>query len=121
MKPERDILQVLKTELEFLEKGGYRDPDLWRPMMIFEDSPICIHPDRSEQLNGCSQCPLMIFVPEARRNASVPCRHIPLTPEGFTLEGLYRWATQNEIEDALRQWLKSKIEQIEAERRVPAA
>lgn len=121
MNRERDILQVLKTELEFLERGGYRDPDLWRPMMIFEDSPTCIHPDRAEQVNGCAHCPLMAFVPEARRNTPVPCRHIPLTSEGFTLDGLYRWGTQNEIEDALRQWLNSKIQQIQAERRASAA
>ena len=40
-KDERDLLDVLKFELEFLEKGGYgRSPrEAWRPQFIFEDSP----------------------------------------------------------------------------------
>ena len=39
-KDERDLLDVLKFELQFLEDGGYgrsaRTP--WRPQYIFEDS-----------------------------------------------------------------------------------
>ena len=38
---DRDLLDVLKFELNFLEKGGYgsspREP--WRAPRIFEDSP----------------------------------------------------------------------------------
>lgn len=43
-KDERDLLDVLKFELEFLEKGGYgRSPrQAWRPQFIFEDSPTCM-------------------------------------------------------------------------------
>jgi hypothetical protein len=42
-KDERDLLDVLKFELSFLEKGGYgRSPrEAWRPVYIFEDSPTC--------------------------------------------------------------------------------
>jgi len=39
-KDERDLLEVLKFELKFLEQGGYgRSPRTpWRPQYIFEDS-----------------------------------------------------------------------------------
>jgi len=39
-KDERDLLEVLKFELTFLEQGGYgRSPRTpWRPQYIFEDS-----------------------------------------------------------------------------------
>jgi hypothetical protein len=40
-KDERDLLEVLKSELEFVEQRGYqRSPETaWRPKYIFEDSP----------------------------------------------------------------------------------
>ena len=47
---DRDLLTVLKAELEFLEKGGYRHSPhaRWRPQFIFEDSPTCMNYRRSE-------------------------------------------------------------------------
>jgi hypothetical protein len=40
---DRDILEILKFELSFLEDGGYgRSPQApWRAPAIFADSPIC--------------------------------------------------------------------------------
>ena len=40
---DRDILDILKFELSFLEDGGYgRSPHApWRAPAVFEDSPIC--------------------------------------------------------------------------------
>jgi hypothetical protein len=44
-KDERDLLDVLRFELEFLEPGGYgRSPRTpWRPQYIFEDSLTCMN------------------------------------------------------------------------------
>ena len=44
---DRDVLEALKFELQFLEKGGYgRSPrDPWRAQLIFEDSPTCMNYD----------------------------------------------------------------------------
>jgi hypothetical protein len=41
----RDLLTVLRSELEFLEKGGYRTPARadWRPHFIFQDSATCLN------------------------------------------------------------------------------
>lgn len=113
---EAHILDVLKKELAFLEAGGYRDPERWRPSFIFEDSPTCIQPDRSKP-HPCQQCPLMLFVPKGRKDTPVPCRHIPLNDEGFTLDNMYRWNTNEEIEMTLRDWLKKTIAKLEAAER----
>ena len=44
---QRDLLTVLKQELEFLEQGGYRrcSEKNGRPLFIFEDSPTCMNYD----------------------------------------------------------------------------
>ena len=106
---KRDLIEVLETELRFLNEGGYRDPERWRPQFIFLDSPTCIHPAGSGRPDSCKDCPIIGFVPKARRSAPVPCHHIPLTKEGFTVDSLFRWGTQEELENAVRGWLVEKI------------
>jgi hypothetical protein len=115
---DRDILEVLKFELDFLKKGGYgRSPrEPWRAQLVFEDSPTCMNYDNRENKRPCQECVLMQFVPAESRNESVPCRHILLTPDGQTLTDLYRGGTQQEIEDALGDWLRKTIARIEAAR-----
>jgi len=110
---EAHILDVLKKELSFLEHGGYRDPDRWSPALIFEDSPTCIHPDRSLP-QPCEQCPLMLFVPEGRWRAPVPCRYIPLHNEGYTLENMYRMNSNEEIQATVKAWLRKTIARLES-------
>ncbi len=114
---DRDILDVLKFELEFLEQGGYgRTPrEAWRPRLIFEDSPSCLN-FNSRMKEPCSECALMKLVPSDAHKEQNPCEHIPLTPHGDTLESLYRTGTQQEIEETLGKWLRTTIQQIEAER-----
>jgi hypothetical protein len=112
---KRDLLEVLKSELEFLEKGGYRGPS-WRPQFIFEDSPSCLNYKDPQRTKPCSECVLMQLVPPDRRKEKVPCRYIPLDELGTTVESLYRTATQEELETALRNWLKARIEILERQR-----
>jgi hypothetical protein len=114
---ERNILDLLKSELNFLKKGGYgRSPrEPWRAQLIFEDSPSCMNYDSKENPSPCVECALMRFVPPEKRGEKVPCRHIPLTRDGETLQDLYRGATQLELEDALADWLRRNIERLEAE------
>lgn len=111
--PETYTLDVLKRELAFLEAGGYEDPDLWIPALIFEDSPTCIHPDRSLP-HSCARCPLMMFVPEGRKETPVPCRHIPLNSEGYTLDSMYHWNSGAEIRAIVTGWLRKTIAKLEA-------
>jgi hypothetical protein len=114
---KRNLLEVLKFELEFLEQGGYgRLPrEAWRPRFIFEDSPTCMN-FNSKDKEPCSECLLMQFVPEEARKEQIPCIHIPLSLSGDTLESLYRTGTQQEIESTLGTWLRTTIHRLEAEK-----
>jgi hypothetical protein len=114
---DRSALQVLKSELAFLEKGGYRKVPRhpWRPNFVFQDSPTCINfQDRGNPL-PCTECLLIQFVPQDRVETRFPCRHIHLTPGGDTVSSLYEWGTEEELESALKAWLKKTIEQLESE------
>jgi hypothetical protein len=118
-KDERDILDVLKSELDFLQKGGYRrsSRDPWRPLFIFEDSPTCMNHTSQGPPEPCSKCVLIHLVPAKFREAKIPCQHIPFNAYGETLESLYRCANQQEIEEVLGNWLRATIYRLEDERR----
>lgn len=110
MKMENTV-EVLKKELQFVQKGGYRTPLVWRAPLVFEDSPTC-------PKGGCSACPgtncvLMRFVPKECCYEAIPCRHIPLNDSGETVDSLYRTGTNEEIEQALRNWLLETIRELE--------
>jgi hypothetical protein len=117
-KDERDLLEVLKFELNFLEKGGYgRSPrEPWRPAFIFEDSPTCMNYDCKTNPAPCSDCVLMQLVPPEFRDGKIPCRQIPLNAAGETLDSLYRWGDEHEIEESLRNWLVTTIAQLEVQK-----
>jgi hypothetical protein len=117
-KDERDLLDVLKSELEFLEHHGYRrSPETaWRQKYIFEDSPSCINYDSAENPRPCTDCALIHLVPPALRSAKSPCRHIPFNESGETLDSLYRYGSQSEIENAVGTWLRAAITRFEEER-----
>ena len=113
----REILEALRFELSFLEDGGYgRSPHTpWRPPSIFEDSPICLNFSDATKPHPCNRCLLEKFVPEGHRTEDVPCRFIPITPEGQTVDDFYRTATQVEMEEALAKWLRAQIQKLEGE------
>jgi hypothetical protein len=115
---KRDILDILKFELSFLQDGGYgRSPRMpWRAPAIFEDSPICPNFCDPARPHACESCLLEQFVPADRKQDSVPCRFIELTKEGQTVEDFYRTGSQIEMEEALARWLRAQIERIEKER-----
>jgi hypothetical protein len=57
---EREMLELLKFELKFLEGGGYgRSPRTpWRAPRIFEDSPSCLNfndPSRPPSDSWCKR------------------------------------------------------------------
>ena len=79
--------------------------------LYFEDSAICC---RSPFYSCAStRCLLMKFVPEQFRCADAPCRHIPLTENGETLDFLYRTHTTEDIDFAVRLWFSSTFETLE--------
>lgn len=115
---KRDILEVLKFELNFLEQGGYgrsvRTP--WKPTSIFQDSLSCINFNDPTRPHPCSECLLSDFVPGESQCEEVPCHHIPLNPAGETVDSLERQGTQLELEENVRDWLRATIQRIEQER-----
>ncbi|HMD31368.1 MAG TPA: hypothetical protein VKG84_05635 [Candidatus Acidoferrales bacterium] len=120
-KDERDLVDVLKFELEFLEKGGYgashREPR--KVGFFFEDSPACMNYDSKENPDPCGACVLMRLVPPDQRQQTIPCRHIPLNVAGETLASLYRHAEQRDLEDVYGKWLRTTIAILEEERLRP--
>lgn len=114
---DRDLLEVLKFELQFLRDGGYgRSPRTpWKPQLIFEDSPTCMN---FNSIGPCKDCVLIGLVPQEFRGAQIPCHYIPFDESGATLDSLYRTADQQRIEDTVEHWLDATIKRLEAERAV---
>ncbi len=108
-------LDKLKAQLDFIEKGGYRQPGHtpWRPPAIFLDSPTCLDFAIRHKGRPCNQCVLMRFVPNERRKEGVPCHHIPLTEAGDTVKAAEAWADEEELEDLVKAWLRRTIAQLE--------
>jgi len=118
MADDRDVLEVLKFELAFLEQGGYgrsvRTP--WKPTSVFQDSISCLNFGEAEKVHPCSECLLIDFVPPQEREAEVPCHHIRLNNKGETVDSVNRYDNQQELEEKVKQWLRESIRRIEAQR-----
>jgi hypothetical protein len=108
----RNLLQVLKAELDFLQADGYEKAakTSWRPPFIFEDSPSCLNFNAPMRRHSCLACSLIELVPVNCKGRQMPCRYIPLNAEGETLDSLYRTATAEEIETTVAKWLKAQIQ-----------
>jgi len=119
-RDERDLLELLKAELDFLEKGGYgrsvRTP--WKEKSPFRDSLTCVNYALPEKAHPCGECHLIDFVPDERRDDEVPCHAIPLNAAGQTVEDLE--GDQSKMEEALKQWMRRRIAELEAAREAGA-
>src|SRR2546423_5708155 len=115
---ERDILETLKAELDFIEQGGYgrsvRTP--WKPTSVFQDSLSCLNFGYPYRAHPCHECLLNDFVPTDAQTEVVPCHHIPLNEAGATIEELEAADNQAKLEEAVKRWLREKISELEAER-----
>src|SRR5260370_14271468 len=87
-KDERDLLEVLKSELEFLGHHGYRrSPETaWRPKAIFEDSPSCINFHSPGNPLPFTDFALIYLYPPVHRTPKYTCIHIPLHPSDDSLD-----------------------------------
>jgi hypothetical protein len=115
---DRDILELLKDELEFIEKGGYgrsvRTP--WQEKSTFQDSLSCLNYGYPYRAHPCSECHLIDFVSPENRTQSVPCHFIPLNTDGDTIEELEQQENQAKLERKVSDWLRARIKEIEEER-----
>ena len=117
-KDNRDILELLQDELEFIEKGGYgrsvRTP--WKPKSIFQESLTCLNFADPSRSHPCDQCHLIDFVSPELRAVEVPCHRIPLNDAGETIEDLDLTDNQARSEEAIKAWLRRQIKRIQQER-----
>ena len=113
-KDDRDILELLKAELDFIEKGGYgrsvRTP--WKATSPFRESLTCVNYALPEKAHPCAECHLIDFVPADKRSAELPCHAIPLNAAGDTVESLE--LNQVKLEESLKEWMRGKIREIES-------
>jgi hypothetical protein len=115
---DRDILELLKDELDFIEQGGYgrsvRTP--WKPQSTFQDSLTCINYGYPYRAHPCNECHLLDFVSPEHHTEEVPCHFIPLNEAGETIEDFEAQDNQAKLERNVRDWLRARIKQIEEER-----
>lgn len=117
-KDDRDILEILQEELDFIEKGGYgrsvRTP--WLQKSIFQDSLSCLNYGYPYRAHPCNECSLIDLVAPENQTAPTPCHCILLDEAGTTIEGLEGADNQPKLEKALKRWLRTKIAEIELQR-----
>jgi hypothetical protein len=115
---QRDLLEALKSEFDFLQNGSYARMAkyLWRPRFLLEDSPSCPNYCAPKRDVPCNECALMTLVPPPCQKKKIPCRFIPLDSQGQTLDSLYRTANDAETEEVFRNWLRSTIETMQKNR-----
>ena len=117
-KDDRDILELLKEELAFVEQGGYgrsvRTP--WLPKSAFQDSLTCINFGDPDRAHPCNDCHLIDFVANEQRSQEVPCHLIALNEDGETIEDLEAQDNQAKLETTLKQWMRVNITQIQDRR-----
>jgi hypothetical protein len=117
-KDERDILEILKDELNFIEKGGYgRFVRMsWQPKLTFQDSLTCINYADPNHTHPCNECHLLDFVSPEHQGKEVPCHFIPLNDAGETIEALEFDDNQAKLERRVKDWLRARIREIEEQR-----
>ncbi len=112
----RDLLQLLRYELNFLEQGGYNRSSRQGAVSPFQDNLTCLNYGDPLRAHTCRECCLYDFVPEASRTEDVPCHFIPLDEAGHTVSGLLKRSSKKELQTALMGWLKTTIAKLERER-----
>jgi hypothetical protein len=119
---DRDMLEVLKEELDFIDKGGYgrsvRTP--WKPKSAFQDSLTCLNYGYPYRAHPCNECHLLDFVSPEHQGAEVPCHFIPLNAAGETIEDLEDGDNEAKLERKVRDWLRARISDIEEKRSTQA-
>lgn len=113
-----DILEILKSELEYIEKNGYGtagERKVETLSTMFADSPTCLNYGYPYRTHPCGECPLMEFVPEDDRVSAMPCHHIPLDSSGTTVETMEERENPAGMQEAVKTWLQQTIRQMESQ------
>jgi hypothetical protein len=112
---DRDILELLRSELDFIESGGYgrsvRTP--WLSKSTFQGSLSCINYGYPYRAHPCNECHLLDFVSPEHQGEEVPCHFIPLNEDGETIEDMELRDNQSQLEREVAGWLRARIREIE--------
>ena len=121
-KDDRDILELLKDELEYIDKGGYgrsvRTP--WKPTSVFRDSLTCLNWGYPNRVHPCNECHLLDFVSPEHHASEVPCHHIALNEALETINGLEAEDNEARLEREVGDWVRARIKEVEEERAILA-
>ncbi len=112
----RNVLQVLRYELNFVEQGGYGRDSRQGPISPFQDTLSCLNFGDPLRSHTCQGCCLSDFVPEGSRTEDIPCHFIPLNDKGTTVAKLLKNGSREDLEAALKAWLRATIAKLEKER-----
>ena len=117
-----DILELLKDELEFIEKGGYvrSGHTPWKPKSTFQESATCLNYGYPYRAHPCNECPLLEFVNPEHQGTEIPCHYIPLNEAGETIYDLEADANDARLARKVSDWLRTKIKELEEERTTQA-
>jgi hypothetical protein len=111
----RDVLQILRYELNYLEQGGFdRDRALLGSESPFLGTFSCINFGDPLQAHACRECMLHQFVPDDRKAEEIPCHFIRLDPSGETIAELIQKNDPRHMTIVLENWLRATIARIEA-------
>ena len=120
-KSRAEIVNLLKQELNYLERGGYGGTMPWRPVSMFLDSPSCPNRLDEDRAVPCAECWLFQFVPEKYRPEMNACHFISLNREGESVHSMSRQYSPAEVEAALKLWLEAEIRHLEKQDRETAS
>lgn len=110
----RQLLEVLRSELSYLEQGGFdREQVLFGTASPFVGTPGCINLGDPLRRHECGECCLSEFVPEGKREEKFPCHHIALNAAGETIASLMTNSDPQRLPDALEHWLRNTIALLE--------
>ena len=109
----REVLTLLKKELDFVEHGGYGGTESWKPLSVFLDSPSCPNRLDVERSTPCPQCWLFNFVPERYGQELPACHFIPMTDDDKSLNGMSTHYSPAEVREKLKTWLQAEIRHLE--------
>ena len=113
-----ELIRLLEAELNMIESGAYAphsgEPTKTQPMFVH--SLVCINhwlvPGHESECHD--DCVLMKAVPEKKQTEPFPCHYIPLNAAGETVKSLTEKGDQAQLEEAVKNWLRTTIEQLKA-------
>ncbi len=111
----RELLQILRYELNYLEQGGYDRDRVWLGTQSpFLGTFACINFGDPLRAHACRECLLHQFVPEDKQIEEFPCHYIRLNAAGETIVELIEKNDPHRLVIALQHWLRATIARLEA-------